>query len=961
MTTATPSTQPMNPSLFHPSNIQFSSTPKVTESSQQPPLDLGEALHDAGETPIRGHKLRKSLERQRSRDIASHSTSPSKVNPFEFNIEKSGAIISITTSMNSREPKECRSRDSSPEKSKRHSSVGSRGTPQTDSLKLSQQGDNTPRSTNTTRTSKSYRSKKTSEGNSSGVNENSPSSEQYKKSNNSIQKSEGHYSGRSHHGYQKGTDGDIGQGGKVTQPLSKSRLLAQDTGHIEEGQIYSRTSIHAARQALASSSKPQLPSQDQLGKKPTAIDDHRQILSHLDNIMDRAKVAINKSSDGTDQSDLSPQLQPTYNQQSQGYTHKESGELPFEVYNLHSSKQRLQRSREKAVRPENSAGSSSQQSQTEEEGIAHRSLIYDLQMERERLLTGARETSADREFMPLPEDTENTEDYEEVKHDQSDGMPDGHHYSPQQGEEECQEGKEEHSDLGDEEAVSLEEESSEEDTEESSGESSASIEQEEVCSCSTDLSANRVQGGMTARTFEKQEGFQHFSLPEELRTQSQVSQGRKVSPSSQESLGFRTGKIHDITPHVEKIRNLLSSDVTANLVENQGYLSSRQNRHPQYLSKSAEDRVPRLSSVMTETFHKGLDVIMKKDNTHMSGSWSDKSKQAQGAVHIMPQAEGFLESLAGMKYSKKILDQKLDEPTSDSSPKSAFKINPALASMSMNRCSSDNQEFSDCSPSDVRKTSSDLTYQNSKLVYKLLVPNHVRRSDQLNTLDSRTDKEYCSDVKSVSDSGLGTRQESTDQEHQCLRSQDESDYDVEVVSQASTLDDIVSLSVNQEDIANAKKGQVQRMFQKESHYSGEQIQQEAIAAAPVKPDVTSLETSVRSSVKSQSLFLVSAGEKERAGFEPIQPYPVSDKNTVVAPTAITKAVPKLQGLQSEKEDAPQFMVPVALSELSGAMRTGSEAKPEDNNSDSDNDGCTPRSMTSTSSARSSGSAIQRAQ
>ena len=76
--THTPSKK-VAPSLFHPANIQFSSTPKMpprrssSGSAPKParssPFDLSHALQEAYETPIRGHRVQK-VERRRGKDCA---------------------------------------------------------------------------------------------------------------------------------------------------------------------------------------------------------------------------------------------------------------------------------------------------------------------------------------------------------------------------------------------------------------------------------------------------------------------------------------------------------------------------------------------------------------------------------------------------------------------------------------------------------------------------------------------------------------------------------------------------------------------------------------------------------------------------------------------------------------------------------------------------------------------------
>ena len=58
--------------LFHPSNIQYSSTPKVKATPHEAasdPLDLSNSLQEAHETPIRGHQV------QRSRSSSHRGTS----------------------------------------------------------------------------------------------------------------------------------------------------------------------------------------------------------------------------------------------------------------------------------------------------------------------------------------------------------------------------------------------------------------------------------------------------------------------------------------------------------------------------------------------------------------------------------------------------------------------------------------------------------------------------------------------------------------------------------------------------------------------------------------------------------------------------------------------------------------------------------------------------------------------
>ena len=66
----TPSKSSQKPSFFHPSKIQCSSTPLKQQKGQSSGvLDMTTALKEAYDTPIRGHRFRKSSGKSRQKNL----------------------------------------------------------------------------------------------------------------------------------------------------------------------------------------------------------------------------------------------------------------------------------------------------------------------------------------------------------------------------------------------------------------------------------------------------------------------------------------------------------------------------------------------------------------------------------------------------------------------------------------------------------------------------------------------------------------------------------------------------------------------------------------------------------------------------------------------------------------------------------------------------------------------------
>ncbi len=246
--------------LFHPSTIQYSSTPKakhVTSPGGSRPMDISRVLQEAYESPIRGHKIKKSNEKKRdfALSVRSGGSSGSKESPRIHALRG--------------EKTEGSSRDSSVdgEKNKTSSSGGTTGS--RSSMKGSDKSGERKEST------------------------------EYRPVINTFSELRPDMNGPAQYRHHRAYSEEETNNGQLRQEVLKIR-----PGHGSLNGERSRSSPRSRHQSGSSKGSSRHSNEE-------ILEDHRQILSHLDDIMDRAKAAIGPSP-------LSDHLSPLSSAESNG-------------------------------------------------------------------------------------------------------------------------------------------------------------------------------------------------------------------------------------------------------------------------------------------------------------------------------------------------------------------------------------------------------------------------------------------------------------------------------------------------------------------------------------------------------------------------------------------------------------------------------------------------------------------
>ena len=968
----TPTGRPFNPALFHPSNIQFASTPKQNDQKPTGPKDLSLALQDPSETPIRGHKIRNTPEKRKVTPPRRPSRSPSspvKTNPFEFRVERNGGFVTIQTSQGSAQQSSSAGTDGRRPRSASYAHLNRKPSPKSASPHKSA---DTYRSPRVARSASLDRHHRNSTHKSPYNNENENSSG-LRLSGNQHQTSggRGYHAGRkaSHGTSDEGTDGEYYSPLKV--PTVTDRLAMLGGSDTKSDSRYgSGTPPKGQHLGQRSSSQ----------TRTSFIDEHRQILNHLDNIMDRAKTAIEKSSSSENDS---PQKAAT-----PGLHAAQSAMKPSygSSYNQHLS--------QSGPVDDGVVVNRLDEYQRYDEGITQRSALYDLQNSLTKSSTAEQEP-VKQSFKAVREDPDTTQDPVETEKAEDDShMPDGHHFSPHRDDSDSNLGAEDGELLGSGVDTSSEDESDhgEVDTSEASTEASpgrqVSSDGEEYCSCSSHPRAaqGHASPGSVSRSLS---GSRHLSgehqpLRSSLSTSGRSNQdgeltrdsldmNHKVTPrqslpdlsqsrSRDGSETTPTGQMHhshhDISKHIENIRLLLSEEKT----------SAPRGMIPE-TSASSDERVPRISfsSSEVERRHPGQNTSNQKSPE--SALVDSQSSSASRHLPSVPSSE-FLQSLADIKVGQVNTAEYYDSEDHNSR---LSKVNPALARLGQTFKSPDSRAFPDGQGhlSSKHKISSFHPYHPTKPVSGAMGTSGVENSsDALNVKPQKVE---------VSDSGIGTQGDPR------LVAVEEapgegSEAEGEPVSSASTLDGVVSLSAQVEDAEGGSSRWEavrahRRQFEEVLRQQAQQqliLQTETDMAPPHHqthplpshtPEVhysdgcyLTLATSAGLSASQTEIEQIS---EQRSNFTPIHPQrATTPSGDVVVPNVVPPSVPPLGQVSEGQASEDQ---PLSIAVTSEDLRIPSLSYVHSEGGQEKETTDTPRSHGSNSSTRSSGSAVQRAQ
>lgn len=711
-------------------------------------------------------------------------------------------------------------------------------------------------------------------------------------------------------------------------PSIKEKLMTLgDSDNFDHYHWGGKAGSRSARDALATSSS----SHDQKKSnrsRASFIEDHRQILSHLDNIMDRAKAAIEKS--GDEQSPQRPYSartprsnpielhSPERPASADQQIHTRSKSLPAKVVNGDRRAARV-------LLPDLEARYA--------EGIAHRSKLYDLHNKTDEYSPAGinNPTSIEpKQFLPLEEDTESLEDTElnvERKTDEDNHMPDGHHFSPQREEGEDKNDShilELHSDLD----TTSGEESEEEDTTIDSDDLDQLLnEGEEYCLCE-----NTQQGGkegVSKQTLQKQvppvntditDGHKNITAAQEQVSRpgnsvEDKTEAYKISPTEDRlnprldlmrETGVSTNTTpytslhhsnHDISQHIANIRSLLSvNSSTEPSMETSAKSSSMMERRDERSSDQHQ-------SIYTR-----------------SGSMREAETVNQPTMNLSHSTD-FLQTLADMKISHPVSTNQEEE---DDHVTRLRQVNPALARLSHTFITPEARPYSD-----YLTTAGESTSRSFQPYHRARVPpeahtihlqtNPAATAGLHNNVSSETV------ARDITDSGIGTQVSSKQVEEE-----------PEPVSTASTLDGVVSLSVQQED--------------EDTRWDAIRIHQRKLEEV----------------VKQQSRLKVF--DDENAKFTPIHPQPATHvEGEIVAPIYVHRRESNSSEggeevlnnvIQSSREERLLAGVVELIDVQKPQMKTVEEFISQTGFTE---ENVTPRSNASTSSGRSNGSAIVRAQ